>query len=267
MTCLSADTITYHFPRKAPVIQHVSLAFSSGEIHTILGPNGIGKSTLLQCLIGRYTIDAGEVLLDDVPIRKVAAKQRAQTIAYVPQIGSLATTSELNVLDFLVLGHAPYLKLLQVPKQAEKVAAQAMLSELGLSELQHEAFSELSGGQQQLVLIARALIQKPKLIILDEPTSALDLANQSKILALLKKLAKSGYGILLTTHDPNQAIYLAGQVSLFSQDGKFSTGPMATMITSEKLSQAYGVPIEVATLAPGNRKIVVMYETDRERFL
>jgi iron complex transport system ATP-binding protein len=243
------------------------LAFSSGEIHTILGPNGIGKSTLLQCLIGRYTIDAGEVLLDDAPIRKVAAKQRAQTIAYVPQIGSLATTSELNVLDFLVLGHAPYLKLLQVPKQAEKVAAQAILSKLGLSELQHEAFSELSGGQQQLVLIARALIQKPKLIILDEPTSALDLANQSKILALLKKLAKSGYGILLTTHDPNQAIYLAGQVSLFSQDGKFSTGPMAAMISSEKLSQAYGVPIEVATLAPGNRKIVVMYETDRERFL
>lgn len=255
MTTLHAEKLGFRYQPDQPIFKGLTLTLASGEIHTILGPNGVGKSTLLKCLVGVQPPNEGQIMLDNQALHRLSPRQRAQKLAFVPQVNASSTSISLAVFDYVLLGRTPYQGLLANPTAQDRQQCDQLLATLGLTPLRQRAFSALSGGQQQLVMIARALLQEPDLIILDEPTSALDLGNQVRVLKLINQLQQQGYGILLTTHDPNLALMLGGDVSLFTTVGGFETGPVQTTLTSEKLSQAYQTPICVTTVAEQHRQI------------
>lgn len=255
MTILHAEKLGFHYQPEQAIFKGLTLTLASGEIHTILGPNGVGKSTLLKCLVGVQPPNEGQITLDDQHLNQLSPRQRARKLAFVPQVNASSTNVSLTVFDYVLLGRTPYQGLLATPTLQDRHQCEQLLAQLSLTAFSQRSFAALSGGQQQLVMIARALLQEPDLIILDEPTSALDLGNQVRVLKLINQLQQQGYGILLTTHDPNLALMLGGAVSLFTTVGGFETGPVQTTLTSEKLTQAYQTPICVTTVAEQQRQI------------
>ncbi|ANK60438.1 ABC transporter ATP-binding protein [Loigolactobacillus backii] len=258
MTTLAAQHLAFGYRSQRPLFQELNLNLKSGQINCILGPNGVGKSTLLNCLTGVYQPTSGQVLLDDVDLHQIAAQKRAKKIAYVPQMSTDRTMVNFSLRDYVLLGRAPYLKLLTTPSAADYAKADAALAKLGIAELGDQPYPAVSGGQQQLASIARALLQEPALIIFDEPTSALDVANQVRVLHLIQQLATTGYGILLTTHDPNQALLLNAVVSTLDKAGHFQTGSTTEILTNETLSAVYQLPLRVVTIPETNQRTCVV---------
>ncbi|ANK62064.1 iron ABC transporter ATP-binding protein [Loigolactobacillus backii] len=258
MTTLTAQHLAFGYRSQRPLFQELNLNLKSGQINCILGPNGVGKSTLLNCLTGVYQPTSGQVLLDDVDLHQIAAQKRAKKIAYVPQMSTDRTMVNFSLRDYVLLGRAPYLKLLTTPSAADYAKADAALAKLGIAELGDQPYPAVSGGQQQLASIARALLQEPALIIFDEPTSALDVANQVRVLHLIQQLATTGYGILLTTHDPNQALLLNAVVSTLDKAGHFQTGSTTEILTNETLSAVYQLPLRVVTIPETNQRTCVV---------
>ncbi|MFD1319152.1 ABC transporter ATP-binding protein [Loigolactobacillus zhaoyuanensis] len=257
MTELTAKGLSFGYA-KTPLFSDIDFQLHSGQIHCILGPNGVGKSTLLNCLAGVYRPTSGAIMLDDQPLAKVTPAARARKIAYVPQMSSERTPVSFSLRDYVLLGRAPYLGLLAAPSQRDIAQADKLLQRFGLAARAENSYSAVSGGQQQLASIVRALLQEPALIIFDEPTSALDVANQVRVLQLIRQLAHDGYGIVLTTHDPNQALLLNDQVSTLAQDGRWHSGAAANILTSENLSQVYQLPLQVIELPDSHQKTCIV---------
>ncbi|MCD2255659.1 ABC transporter ATP-binding protein [Agrilactobacillus fermenti] len=257
MTTLKTQQLFYNFPGNKTGLQAVDLQIQSSQILAILGRNGIGKSTLLRLLLGLLTPKSGQVLVDGQAVTNLSPKQRATYLALVPQMGSVQTLP-YNVLDYLLLGCAANMGLFSQPRPADRQRALALLTELGCQALCDLNCQQLSGGQLQLVTIAKALMQQPKILLLDEPTAALDYKNQRQIIQLLQRLAKQGLGIILTTHDPNQAILLDDQVALIDGSGRLTSGQMIEMITTDKLQQIYETALQVDYLPSCQRLVCTM---------
>lgn len=247
-------------------VRHVSLAYGFGptivddanfslnesETLTILGPNGAGKSTLLNCLMGLHPAKSGEVLLQGKPIASLSPKDIAQQVAYVRQQISIAFS--FSVLDYVTMGCAPHLGAFAHPGKKEQAIALKALDTMGITALAERPFSDLSGGQRQQVVIARAIAQHPRVILLDEPTAHLDFGNQIRTLELATDLADEGYAVVMTTHDPNHAILMGGQTAILDRDGHLSVGPASTMLTEEVLAGLYHVSLCVTDVAEVSRK-------------
>lgn len=266
MTQLVTTDLSFHYEGASPLFTGINFQLHSGQIHCILGPNGVGKSTLLNCLAGVYRPTAGSVSLNGQSLRRLSPAQRSRKIAYVPQMSSERTPVTFSLRDYVLLGRAPHLSLLAAPTAKDRSQAAALLDRFNLSGCAQQSYAAVSGGQQQLASIARALLQEPDLIIFDEPTSALDVANQVRVLKLIQKLAKAGYGIVLTTHDPNQALLLNDQVSTLAQNGQWQSGPAAQILTSAHLSQVYQLPLNVVTLPATQQKTCIVDQTVFRRF-
>ncbi|ANZ62753.1 iron ABC transporter ATP-binding protein [Secundilactobacillus paracollinoides] len=234
---LSADHLTFHYPDAKPLFADLSLSVETGEVLTLLGPNGIGKSTLLKCLLGFLKPSQGTVMLDSEPIDHLDNRSRARKIAYVAQ--TVDQSCQLCVRDYVVTGRTPYLNFSQQPGDAEYQVATNALKQLAIADLASQPVNTLSGGQLQLVTIAKALVQQPELIILDEPTSALDFGRQRQVIELIKQLSNDNYAIILTTHNPNHAFMINQKVGLFGQDGQFQIGATCDLLTQENLQNAY----------------------------
>jgi iron complex transport system ATP-binding protein len=217
MTLLSANHISFAYQLNQPVFKNISFNINPGAIFTILGPNGVGKSTLLKCLLGLNRPQAGKITINGTDINQLTRRQIARQVAYVPQ--DYQTNTNLSVMDYLLTARAPFLNILQAPGKKDYHLISKRLQKFGLSKLQDKPFSALSGGQQQLIAIIKALVQEPQLLILDEPMAALDLNRQKKVLAILKSLATSGMAIILTTHLPDHVFLLDSAVGLFYPDG------------------------------------------------
>lgn len=233
---LSAEHLAFHYPKQTDLFTDLQLQLHHGEILTLLGPNGIGKSTLLKCLLGLLTPTAGTLTLNGQPLATLTPKQRARIIAYVPQ--TIPTTTSLSVRDYLLTGRTPYLNFAQSPGATDVALADRILKTLQLSELTARTINTLSGGQAQLVTIARALMQEPELIILDEPTAALDFGRQQQLLSLVQQLAGQNIAVILTTHNPNHALILKQRVGLFGASGHFNYGGIE-LLTEPRLRATY----------------------------
>ncbi|MDC6395974.1 ABC transporter ATP-binding protein [Lactiplantibacillus pentosus] len=233
---LSGKHLAFRYGQQPDLFTDLNLELARGQVLTLLGPNGIGKSTLLKCLLGLLTPTAGQLELDGQPLAALTPKQRAQIIAYVPQ--TIPVTTSLSVRDYLLTGRTPYLNFAQSPGAADEELANDVLAQLHLTALADRAINTLSGGQAQLVTIARALVQQPQLIILDEPTAALDFGRQQQILQLVQQLAASGIAVILTTHNLNHALILKQHVGLFGAHGDFRTGGVE-LLTEERLQATY----------------------------
>lgn len=235
------------------VLGGLNLALRPGEVLCLLGPNGGGKTTLLRTLLGLIPPLSGAVTLDGRPLAQLSRREVAQRIAYVPQAaqGGFAYPARAVV----AMGRAARLGLFAAPGAADHAAAEAALARLSIAHLADRPVTELSGGERQLVLVARALAQGGGAIILDEPTASLDFGNQALVLREVRALARrDGLAVLMTTHQPDHALLLADQAMLVSAGGAQGPAPPEALITPETLRAAYGV--EAAIGALGTRRVV-----------
>ncbi|WP_142847146.1 ABC transporter ATP-binding protein [Telmatospirillum sp. J64-1] len=241
---LEARAVDYGYPGKA-VGRDASLTLSAGDVLVLLGPNGGGKSTLFRTLLGLLPAQGGRVLLEGQDIAAMDRKMVARIAGYVPQ--SSPGYFPFTVFDTVLMGRTARLGLFSSPSRHDQAVAGRILSELGIADLADEPYTRISGGQRQMVLIARALAQEPRLLVLDEPTASLDYGNQLRVLQRIRSLASGGMAILLSTHDPNQAVLLDGSVALVHDGRLTGPGPAADIVTPASLWNVYGVEVDFIT--------------------
>lgn len=219
----------------------LSLALGAGEVLALLGPNGGGKTTLLKTLLGLLRPLAGRVWLDGRPLHEWPLPERARRVAYVPQ--GQAGTFGYSARQMVLMGRTAHLGLLARPTPADEDIASSVLQRLGIAHLAERSVHDMSGGERQLVLIARALAQQPRAILLDEPTASLDFGNQGMVIAAIRGLADQGLAVMFTTHDPNQALRCADRAMLIRGGRVLAAGPAAEVIDEARLVALYGAPV------------------------
>lgn len=250
---LEVEKLAFGYPG-FPVGEDVSLTLAPGEVLCLLGPNGCGKTTLFKTMMGLLRRQGGGVRLNGEDIAKLSVRALARAIAYVPQ--AHAPVFPYSVHDMTLMGRTAHRSAFTAPSADDHEAADAALAQLNIADLSTRDYTRLSGGQRQLVLIARALAQGAPFIVLDEPTASLDFGNQLMVLDQVQALGHAGKGIIMSTHDPDHA-FACGTRALAMKDGKtVAAGPVADTLTGKTLSAIYGVDIEVATMSGGRRVCV-----------
>jgi iron complex transport system ATP-binding protein len=223
----------------------LDVSLDQGEVLALLGPNGSGKTTLLKTLLGLLKALGGEALIDGRPISTYSASERARRIAYVPQ--SHAPTFAFTVETVVLMGRTAHGSLFSAPSTADRLVADRALARFGITALRERPYTMISGGERQLVLLARALAQEPRFIVLDEPTASLDFGNQGKVMRELRALAAAGHGVLFTTHDPNHALRAADRAFLMRDGQRLAEGGVRDVLTRAQLESLYGAPVETLT--------------------
>lgn len=235
---LKVDNIRVDYGKKT-VLEHLSFELQQQEVLCILGANGVGKTTLYNAILGFKKIKEGSIFLEGTAIENLNRKEFAKQVAYVPQFSN--TFFSFKVIDVVVMGRNPYMKQFEEPSKEDYDIAIKALEVLGIEKLSHHDFTQLSGGERQLVLIARALTQQPKLMIMDEPTSSLDFGNAIKLLSQIIQLKKENMGILITSHSPQQTAAYATKV-LMIKDGKvFKYGAPSDVISNDSIYELYNI--------------------------
>lgn len=215
------------------------LPYRMGEICCLLGANGSGKTTLMRTILGVLPLISGDILLDGVAVQRFSDRERASAIAWVPQAhdGAFAFTA----LDMVMMGLTPKMAAFAVPGAREREIAHQQLAALEIVHLAHRRWNTLSGGERQLVLIARALAQRPRLLLLDEPASSLDFGHQIRLLDTLVTLKKTGMALLMSTHHPLHARAIADSVVRVESDGQVSQGAPERQLAADNLAALYRV--------------------------
>lgn len=232
------------------VLKDISFHAAAGDCLAVLGPNGVGKSTLFRCMLGFIKAQKGRILLGGKHIDHLNRSETAQEIAYIPQFSE--PVFNYTVLDTVLMGVANRVPLLQGPKQEHYDKAMKILEELGIAHLRDRGSGKISGGERQLALLARALIQDAKVLVMDEPTANLDYGNRSRVMERVSELGRLGYTVIFSTHEPNQAFHYANKV-IALKDGKiFTSGEPQNALTGEVLSSLYGVGVYVGTVNAGD---------------
>jgi iron complex transport system ATP-binding protein len=226
-----------------------SFALGAGEVLAVLGPNGGGKTTLFRTLLGLLPAQAGTIELEGRALQSYERSALARVAGYVPQ--GHAPQFAYSVREIVLMGRTAHLALFAAPGARDRDAADQAIAALGLAALANRPYTELSGGERQLVLIARALAQGPHLLVLDEPTAGLDFGNQLRVLDRISQLARQGIAIVFSTHDPDQAFLCAQRVLLLAQGREPVVGAPNDTITAANLRELYGVEVAVKEFTIG----------------
>ena len=219
------------------LINNINFCLQEKEICCLLGANGAGKSTFLKTLLGLQPTLRGEVYWQQQPLSAYTQAELARNIAYVPQAHQ--HLFPFLVQDMVLMGRSAFLKWYQTPKAEDKELALSALADLQIEHLAKRYYPELSGGEKQLVLIARAIAQQAKLLVMDEPTASLDFGNQIRVLEKIKQLQAQNIALLITTHNPQQAMYLAENILLLDQKYGCQQGARESLLTLENLAKIY----------------------------
>ncbi|HWR19099.1 MAG TPA: ABC transporter ATP-binding protein [Clostridia bacterium] len=225
------------------VLHEVNFSAEDGELLAVLGPNGVGKTTLFRCILGLRQAYTGSIFINGADARTLSARQLAHRIAYIPQTHGMAFN--YSVLDVVLMGTTHSVGAMSVPKEIELNAANDALERMDIAALKHKNFSKLSGGEQQLVLIARALAQNAKTLLMDEPTASLDYGNQTLVLRQVRALADNGYTVLLSTHNPQHALWYADCVIGFVDGKILKFGPPHDVVDEALILKLYGVDVKI----------------------
>lgn len=227
----------------------VSLSLAAGEVLCLLGPNGSGKTTLFKTLLGLLPPQAGQVLMDGADARHKLRDEVARLLSYVPQ--AHAAFFPFTVREVVLMGRTAHLGVFSSPSRHDREVAQAAIERMGLGHLADSIYTRISGGERQLVLIARALAQDGRIIVMDEPTANLDFGNQVRVMENIQAVARAGVGVLLSTHDPDQAFLCADRVAMLHEGKLARMGTPTEAITSGSLRELYGVEVTVVEVDIG----------------
>lgn len=245
---LSVENLSFSYG-KTPVLRDVTFTAEKGELLSVLGPNGVGKTTLFRCVLGTLPPSSGRVTVDGCDLTTLPPRERARRIAYIPQIHP--ATFGYTVLDTVLMGAVRQLNAFQQPQAAHLRQAEEALEQVGAAHLRERNFAHLSGGEQQLVLIARALAQRAEVLVMDEPTSALDYGNQLRILQMVRRLAAQGYTVVLSTHNPQHALTFAHRLLVLHGGTAAALGRPADVLTPALMEKLYGVQVDFLDTASG----------------
>ena len=252
---LSAFDLSYSYNGAQPtVLRNLSLDIPAGTVTAILGTNGSGKTTLLRLLLGVLPPQLGTIRMAGRPLHDYSRSERGQLLGLVPQDEHIPF--DFSVLEYVLLGRAPYLGPLAMPGERDHQVAMDALKTTGLDHLQDRPLPKLSGGERQLAVVARALAQQPRILLLDEPAAHLDLSNKNRLLSIMRDLVAGGVTLVLTTHDPNLASSIAEFGVLLRQGRVLDAGPAKAMLTREKLTATYGVPVQVYEI--DDRRVILL---------
>ncbi|MGM9533572.1 TM1266 family iron-only hydrogenase system putative regulator [Intestinibacter sp.] len=233
------------------LLENINFSVEPGDFVAILGPNGAGKTTLLRCIMGFLKWKSGKSTLDGVDIRSISHKKLWKDIAYVPQ--AKTTVAAYTVEEMVLLGRSSHFGMLSMPKEKDLEIVNRVMDEMNLTRFAKKKCSQLSGGELQMVLIARALVSEPKILILDEPESNLDFKNQLLILDTMTKLSNQGISCIFNTHYPTHALQRANKAFLLSKSGKYLFGETREVITEENIEKAFGVKAVIGEIeTPSN---------------
>lgn len=235
----------------------LDLALEDGEVLCVLGPNGSGKTTLLRTLLGLVPALAGQVAVNGVDIAGIARARLAREMAYVPQ--AAPSYFEFTLEEMVVMGRTAHLGAFAAPRPRDRAIAREALERMGIGALAARRVTEVSGGERQLALIARALAGEAAALVMDEPTANLDFGNQARVLAQVARLRAGGASILLTTHDPDHAFQVADRVLLLREGRAITLARTGEALTAENLTRLYDVPVHVANVETpaGTRRVCV----------
>jgi len=240
---LVVDNLTFSYG-SFPILKDISLTISSGELTAILGPNGSGKTTLLKCLCALLKPKLGCVYVDGQEASKLKPRELARFVGYVPQIH--APSFPYRVIDIVVSGRTPYLAPFSTPSKRDYEIAHRALEAVGCGSLSERPYTQLSGGELRLVLIARALAQQPKILLLDEPTSHLDFKNKAIVLHVIRELTKKeGLCVLMTEHDPNLALMFSDKVVLLKKGCMIACGRPREVINEKTMRELYDIDVNI----------------------
>ncbi|TAJ94869.1 MAG: ABC transporter ATP-binding protein [Reyranella sp.] len=235
------------------VAMGIDLAVAPGEILCLLGPNGAGKTTLFKTLLGLIPALQGAVAVNGILVGDMSRAALARAVAYVPQAQVMEFA--YTVLDLVLMGRTAHLGPFTSPSAADHDRARSALNELGILDLADREANRISGGQRQLALIARALAQDAPMMVMDEPTASLDLGNRFLVLARVQALRERGFGVVFSTHDPDQARELATRVAVIADGRLAAYGTPDETLTAATLSDVYGVPVALERTDTGRTVI------------
>jgi iron complex transport system ATP-binding protein len=246
----------YYDSTKTSGFKGVNFSLQDGQVMSILGPNGCGKTTLLKCINRLTELHGGSIILDNHDISRLPRNQIARSIGYVPQVHQPAFP--FSVLDTVLVGRAPHLGLLESPNANDIEIAEQSLETMGIYHLRDKSYTQISGGERQMVIFARVLTQQPSLLLLDEPTSHLDFGNQTRLLHEVKKLAATGLPIIMTSHFPDHVFMVSDTVAIMKEGSFIACGQPDEIITESRMQMVYGVPVSILYVdGPVKRKICI----------
>lgn len=254
---LEAKNLDFGY-RSHRVGSDVSLSIDAGEVLCLLGPNGSGKTTLFKTLLGLLPAQGGAVTMDGADLRNKTRDEVARTVSYVPQ--AHAAFFPFTVREVVLMGRTSHMGVFSSPSRHDCEVAQAAIDRLRITPLADSIYTRISGGERQLTLIARALAQEARVVVMDEPTANLDFGNQVRVLQHIQSLAKSGIAVLLSTHDPDQAFLCANRVAMLHEGRLAHLGAPDEVITSQSLKQLYGVDVAVTSVpleGGGERRVCI----------
>jgi iron complex transport system ATP-binding protein len=235
------------------VWQDINIEVNEGDCLCLLGPNGSGKTTLLNCINGTFPLNQGSISINGRNIKTYSITDLAKTIGIVFQ--DHTAPFPYSSLEVVRMGRTPYLGMFETPSRADTALAYSMMEMLGIAELANNSYTQISGGERQLVLIARTLCQEPEIILFDEPTSHLDFKNQAMVLRTIRKLSENGMTIVMTSHFPNHVWKIGTHVAMLGNSGIVVQGPVDDVMTEENLSETYRVEVKIYESGMDNNKV------------
>ncbi|MDO5850723.1 MAG: ABC transporter ATP-binding protein [Methanobacteriaceae archaeon] len=252
---IEVKNISFSYSKDSPLIfENISFSVEKGDILCVLGPNGTGKTTLIKTLNKIHEINDGEIIIHGKNIRKLSYSDISKYIGYIPQ--GHVPSFPFTVFDVVLMGRSPYISLTSSPKLRDRKIASDALKTLGIYHMKDKEYTNLSGGERQLVFLARVLAQEPDVLILDEPTNHLDFGNQIKLLEILEQLSQLGLAIIMSSHYPDHAFLSANKVAIMKDKTFLDFGSPDEVLTENNLKEAYGIDVELKELGNG-RKICI----------
>lgn len=256
---MSTDLLSFHhvefgYDRKTkPLFSDLDFSLKAGGVTVILGPNGAGKSTLLLLAMGWLPSWRGEIRFSGKPIRSFNRRTLSRELAFIPQ--SEHIPFELTVLEYVLLGRTPYLPPLGIPSREDINKAYSALEKIGIAHLYDRSALSLSGGERQMVILARAMAQESGILLMDEPSSHLDLANKYRLMRIIHELQKNGCTILLTSHEPDFALAVGENAILMKNGNILFSGSMQEAATDHIFSSLYGILIKIRSV-DGKKQVI-----------